>query len=264
MRPAGAGKYIALLALLSLMAVSTAAQSSSGPETCDGPDGLAIPGPDLEPAIRILHLDELTRTHWKPPACSNWSPDTPTRLVIEMVGSFRFDGTLNDLLARAGAVSNLRHVKYWSTTESKLRPLVTEASALKSPARADRRADFSAAELTQGAPLYYWVDDSRLGDIVYEVNAKISGAHRAIIMTENVSAIDPYFVPLFEPKELQSMDILSEVSPGLWRLYSLGRIGKGSRLLAVASDQSFINRAKALFRFLSGAATDRERPTARD
>lgn len=248
--------YLASLVLTMIPALA-ASQSQGDTGSCDAPINLPVPGPGLEPAVRIYRAEDLAHAKWEPPACSGWNIDAPTRLIVEMTGSFRFDGSLEDLIARVGAISNLRSIRYWSTTASKWRPLFNDASALKSQSPSDHRVDFAAHELTRGTPLYYWVDDSRLGDIVYKVQEKTDGPSRAIILTENVNVIDPYFVRVFEPGDLHSMDVLSQISPGLWRIYSVSRIGRGSPLLAVASDRSFVNRASALFNYIANTPLPR-------
>ena len=250
---------IAYLASLVLTMIPTLAASQSQGDTgsCDAPINLPVPGPGLEPALWVYRAEDLAHAKWEPPACSGWDIDAPTRLIVEMTGSFRFDGSLEDLLARVGAISNLRSIRYWSTTASTWRLLFNNASALKSQSPSDHRVDFAAHELTRGTPLYYWVDDSRLGDIVYKVQAKTDGPRRAIILTENLNVIDLYFVRVFEPGDLQSLDVVSQISPGLWRIYSVNRIGQGSPLLAVVSDLSCGNRASALFHYLANTPLPR-------
>jgi hypothetical protein len=55
------------------------------------------------------------------------------------------------LLARAGGVSTLSTVRYWSTTDKKWRPLFLDATALAGRAEGgERRDDFRPSELQAG------------------------------------------------------------------------------------------------------------------
>ena len=52
-------------------------------------------------------------------------------------------------MTRAGAVSTLRTVRYWSTTDKKWRPLFLDAAALAGPAKgAEPRGDFRPSRVS--------------------------------------------------------------------------------------------------------------------
>src|SRR4029077_12201770 len=103
----------------------------------------AYPPPEALPVIAIWHAGALAQGKWQPPSCTGWAPASRSKLVITLNGSFHFDGMMDQLLARIGAISQLRNVQYWSTTDKKWRPLAYDASALTGPNAKDRRADFS-------------------------------------------------------------------------------------------------------------------------
>lgn len=220
------------------------------------------PEPGAMPQITVWHSDDLRRHHWSPPNCTGWSPNTETKLVLSMTGSFAFKGTANDLLARVGAISTLASIQYWSTTSGEWRHLIDNAVALNSALPNDRRKDFSASELKAPLIRHYWVHDTRLGDIVYAMRVKATDPKELIVLTENESAVRSFFVTLFAPSSLQSLVALNEQSPGVWRVYAVTRTGAGIGGLSIVSDRSFINRAVALYRHLSGIPTNLEQPAA--
>jgi hypothetical protein len=94
------------------------------------------------------------------------------------------------------------------------------------------------------------------------MRAKVTNAKEVIVLTENESAVRSFFVTLFAPSSLQSLVVLNEQSPGIWSVYAVSRTGGGIGGLSIVSDRSFINRAVALYRHLSGIPTDLEPPAA--
>lgn len=117
-----------------------------------------------QPAMAILRAEELDTNVWRPSSCTGWSAASRSRVVVALAGLVHVAGGPETLLARAGAVSTLRTVRYWSTTDKMWRPLFLDAAALVGPAeRGERRGDFRPSELQAGRTLYYWVNDSRSG-----------------------------------------------------------------------------------------------------
>jgi hypothetical protein len=215
------------------------------------------------PALAIWHGSELDQGKWRPPSCTGWPPNSASKLVVAVAGSFRFNGFTAQLVERAGAISTLRSVRYWSTTDKTWRPLANDASALTAPDRANRRADFAASELVKNATLYYWEDDSRSGEIVYRLNILENTSDRAVIAIENITPVRKFFVTLFKPGALQSTIFIQRLSAGLYGIYILSRTDEGMSVFADGHDQSFVNRAVALYRHLAGIRTDQEPPAAR-
>jgi hypothetical protein len=183
-------------------------------------------------------------------------------MLPNLLGSFRFDGTMDGLLARVGAISTLTDVLYWSATDKKWRPLSNEASALSSPDPKTRRQDFSASELVKGADFYYWEDDTGMGSTVYHLRVSENTPERAVISSDNVSPIRRMFFTLFKPGALQSLLIIQHLSPGIFGVYILSRSGEGTSILAEGHEASYVNRAAALYRQLAGIKTDQEPPAA--
>jgi hypothetical protein len=219
--------------------------------------------PDAAPAIATWHGTDLELGKWRPPGCTGWSPDSRSKLVVALAGSFRFNGPIAQLVERVGAISAFRTVRYWSITDKAWRPLANAASALTGPNKADRRADFSSSDLIRNTTQYYWEDDSRSGEIVYRLNVLESTSDRAVIATENTTPVRKYFVTLFKPGALQSTIFIQRLSPGLYGTYILSRTGEGTSALADGHDGSYVNRAVALYRQVAGIRTDQEPPAVR-
>jgi hypothetical protein len=179
-----------------------------------------------------------------------------------LAGSFHFTGTADELVARIGAISTLRGVRYWSVTDKIWRPLVIDASALSRPDPRSRRSDFLAAEMTAGRELYYWENDSRSGKIIHRMTVRERSPVRVVIATENVTPVRFSFVTLFEPGALQSVEFVDRVSPGAWGVYLLTRTDEGMSAFAGGHEASYVNRAVAIYRHLARIPTDQEPPAA--
>ena len=214
-------------------------------------------------APNVLALTGQAARAWTPPACSRW-PALQAEMVVAVAASFRHDGEIDVLLARIGAISTKKGVRYWSTTESSWQALVTDAFALSGPDASLRRADFGAAEVAAGQTLYYAQNDNRTsGDCVYRERVLVAGRERLMIENENVSPLKKMMMTLFEPGAMQSVYFIEKRAPGVWGFYSLTRVRMASSLLPTGSDASYINRAVAQFRHIAGIPTDKDPPVAR-
>lgn len=252
----------AVLFILTIPALVTA--NTGGPQPpCSSAATSPYSPPGVPPEVKLWHADDLTRAGWTPPDCLGWASASQSRLIVATAGSFRFDGTADKLVARIGAISTLRGVRYWSVTDRMWRPLVLDAWALSRPDPLSRRPDFPAAEMTVGSELYYCEDDSRSGKIVHRMTVRERSPTRAVIAIENLSPVRFLFVTLFEPGTLQSVEIVELVSPGVWGFYLLTRTGEGVGAFAGGHEASYVNRAVSIYRHLAGIPTDEEPPPAR-
>lgn len=93
----------------------------------------------------------------KPPAAEYWrdiaiernapclgNVHGPMKLVVALASRFRSATTVEHFATRAGAISATKDLPYWSATEARWRPLISEAFALQSHISPDPRPDFSA------------------------------------------------------------------------------------------------------------------------
>jgi len=256
--------WIAIGAIASAPLLLASGARAAGPQPpCAIAAAPAYPLPDSAPTIVIWPGKELEQDNWHPPSCTGWLVDSPSKLVVTLTGSFRFDGPMSALLARVGTISALRSIQYWSTTDKRWGPLSNDASALTGPDPKSRRHDFSASELVQGADLYYWEDDTRTGSTVYRLRVSESTPERVVISSDNVTPVRKFIFTLFRPGALQSVLIIQRVAPGLFGVFVLSRSGEGASVLTAGHESSYVNRATALYRQLAGIKTDQEPPAAR-
>jgi hypothetical protein len=189
---------------------------------------------------------------WTPPACTGFTAKGDGVLVA-IAGSFPFTASADDLLARFGAVSALKGLKYWSVTEGGWRTLITSATALEGP-KVDRpRSDFTLAEMRSGADLYFAQSENRAGgDVVYRMRVQDFGPNRFVVRIENASPVSRYLVTLFNPGDLASVHFLERTGPGVWGYYGLAWAEDSLVSRLAVSEASYLNRALALYRHFLG------------
>jgi hypothetical protein len=219
--------------------------------------------PGVAPNVRAWGSSSKLAREWVAPACIGWT--TPGfDVLVAVSGSFRYDGEIDALLARVGAVSSMKGMRYWSTTEKAWRPLVTDAFALSGPEPGLKRADFAATQFTKGQSLYFAQSDNRsTGKTVYRQRVLAAEREHLCIESENVTAVKMTLLTLFNPGDVQSVIFLDRRSPGIWNFYSLSRTRAGSSIMPGSHEASYINRAVAYYRHIAGVPTDQEPPAAR-
>jgi len=257
----GAPRYWRALALAAVFVCATGSGTAAPEEGPLPPCGeVSHPAsPDLgePPRVQVWSSSELP-TSWRPPACTGWTT-RDFKMLIALTGSFRYDGDVEALLGRFGAVSALTEIRYWSISDGAWRPLVTEASALSAADSDRRRADFTAAEMAGGEDLFFAQSDNRSSkEVVYRLRVLEMRPGGLVIQTENVSAVRLLLLPLFEPGDIEVAYFLDRRSPGVWDFYSLTRATPrfGGHVA------SYINRAVAAYRHIAGIPTDRDPPLA--
>jgi hypothetical protein len=200
---------------------------------------------------------------WVPPACTGWAA-SPADILVAVAGSFKHDGDIDTLLARIGAISAKSNVRYWSTTEKRWQPLVTEAFALSGPDAMQRREDFTPAQFVKGQNLHYAQSDNRSsGKTVYRERVLACDRERLGVVSENLTPVKMTLITLFDSGDMQTAYFVERRSPGVWNFYSLTRTRMASSLMPIGSDASYINRAVAFYRLVAAIPTDQEPPAAR-
>jgi hypothetical protein len=248
--------------LLAAGLASNALAAGEGPRL---PCGAAPYPPYAEPGAppNVRAWSGKAAQSWAPPPCIGWAPQEADMLVA-LAGSFRLEGDLDAVLARIGAISAKKGVRYWSTTEKEWKPLVTDAFALGSPDPASRRADFAPAQWTAGQSLYYAQADNRTaGVIVYRDLVRSAERERIVVESENLTPMKKMMITLFDPGGMQTVYFIERRAPGEWNFYSLTRTRMASVLLPTGGEGSYINRSAAFYRYVAGIPTDQEPPPAR-
>jgi hypothetical protein len=260
--PIAFARHVAVAGLVLWLLGSRAEAAEDGPRA---PCGVApVPGyavPGAAPNLWSASSGKLSRD-WVPQACTSWAAPG-FDVLVAVAGSFRYDGEIDDLLTRIGAISSRKGIRYWSTTDKAWLPLVTEAYALGSPDAERKVPDFSAAEMAKGQSHFYAQSDNRSsGKTVYRQRVLEADRDRLVFESENVTAVKKLIMPLFGAGDLQAVYFLERRSPGVWNFYSLTRTRAGSSLLSTGSEASYINRAVAFYRHLAGIPTDLSPPAA--
>jgi hypothetical protein len=189
---------------------------------------------------------------WTLSACTGFAAKG-NGVLVAVAGSFPFKGSAEALLARFGAVSALKGLKYWSVTEGGWRILITEATALEGPYVSRPRSDFTLTEMRSGASLYFAQAENRAGgDVVYRMRVQDFGPNRLVVRIENVSPVSRYLVTLFNPGDLASVHFLERREPGAWGYYGLAWAGDSLVSRLAVPEASYVNRAVALYRHFLG------------
>jgi len=184
----------------------------------------------------------------------------PAGSVVALSGQFRHEGTIEDLAARAGAVSAVEGVRYWSVSSGDWRPLVTLSRALEGPGSTRTRPDFNAAEVLGGRKLYLAQRDGRSHGLnVYSMTALAPDRDRLVLTTVNETGIRFLVATLFEPRSLISVVTVTRLGGDMWGYYGLlvAKDGAGR-----GREASLVNRAAAFQRYLTGQSSDGAPPLA--
>ena len=241
-----------LLAIAVLLCSAGSCAAGQGPQPpCAGVEPVpAYAAPEAPPNSQVWTSAELGS--WTPPACTGFTAKGDGVLVA-VAGSFPFTGGAGALLARFGAVSALKGLKYWSVTEGGWRTLITKATALEGPDLDRPRPDFTLAEMRSGADLYFAQTENRAGgDVVYRMRVQDFGRDRFVVGIENASPVSRYLVTLFNPGDLASVHFLERRGPGAWGYYGLAWAGDSLVSRLAVPQASYVNRALALYRHFVG------------
>lgn len=258
MRPGSPGWLILAGAML-LMAVAPVSESAGarpvlpcGAEPADVAPKYAPLG--APPAVAVWHNITLA-----PDTCLGQAKGHQT-LAIALAVRFEHRGTLEDLAARAGAISATRAIRYWSVTDGEYRPLISEAFALDGPDTHARRPDFTASEVLSGRTLYFAQNDTRsTGLNLYSLKARRLGPDELAIEVVNITDIRFLVFTMFGARSLVSLHIFRRLDGQVWGYYGLSTIRGG---VAGGHEKSFVNRAAAYQRFMIGAPTGKAPPLA--
>ena len=261
-----AGQEAVLGLTLGLAATLLCCAVAHGAETGPQPPCGAAPFPAYSnigdaPVVKAWDRSDLGR-NWTPPACTGWTAPGFSTLVVA-AARFRYAAGVAGLLRRIGAISELRGMRYWSTTRKRWATLIVDAYALSAAAGKQRRNDFSMDEMAEGRSFYFQQEDNVSGRAVYRMRVLTASPDRLVIETENVTTMKYLLLPVFPPGEMQSIYFLEREPDDVWRYYSMTRTGRNASWLTAGHEASSINRAVAFYRFLAGIPTDQEPPASR-
>jgi len=198
-----------------------------------------------------------------PPSCAPWTAGAAS-IVVGLAGRFHSVDSADTLLARIGAISSMREVRYWSVTEKLWANMFTRAVAREGPNHEKTRADFSAAELRKGGDFYFAAADNRSGrDAISRLRVIAADDAHLVLETENVAPLRWTVLTYASPGHFQTWYFFDRDVAGNWSFYSLTRVLYASPLLSgVIPEKSYINRSVAMYRHFRGLPTDRDPPAA--
>jgi len=256
------GWRVVLMLVLSSLSITTLALPVLGEEAAclRAPVQAQYAAPGAPPIVQAIRGAGIAA----PAGAECLGTSDSAALWITVSGVARTPDNSTALVARFAAISQLRGVQYWSTTEQKWRPLVLSAYATTAVSSgAKPRADYSAAELSAMGDRYYRVADSRSGhDVLYRLQLRSSQPGRVVVETENEAPIKQWGLTLYGVGGLHTLYFLNERAPGVWAYYSITRV-LPNNFLAGGHERSYINRAVALYRHYMSIPTNVEPPAAR-
>lgn len=219
----------------------------------------ALGGP---PVIRVSQGAELGPA-WQAPPCTGWAAG-PVRLVISLTSRFTGPATVDDILARAGAVSLLKTVRYWSISGQKWQPMLSSAEALAAPDRRQKRGDFTAEELRAGRPVFSLLNDSGpASSAIFRTRVASADATTVSLELENATIIGMLGITLFNPGDIRTFCVIQRQADGSWLYHSLVRIDGNANSFLQGDGGSYVNRAVAFARHIAGTPTDADPPAVR-
>lgn len=181
-------------------------------------------------------------------------------LVVAVSRAFRHGGTVEDLARRVGAISALDGLQYWSTTDGAWRELISQSQALSGPRMEETRGDYSARDVMGGGTLFMTQRDTRSsGGNLYVLTGAVQGQDQLWVSTVNLTAIRFLAATVFPPETLVSTHVFTRLEGDVWGYYGLIVVKPRGRTRGVSS---FINRAAAFERFLTGRSPTAEPPLA--
>jgi hypothetical protein len=245
-----------IIVLLSVLLVRTADAADWPRPPCG-----SSPVPAYPAAIGASKVQSQTVTGWTPPICLAWDGPAPT-LLVAITGRLHEPGGADALLARFGAVSRIRGVRYWSVTDQAWQTLIHDAFAVTDATGTNRRDDFRPEELRPGVSLYSAERDGRSsGVVIYRMRVVERMPDRVVVSVVNASPVRAFLVTLFAPGALQTTYFLDRLGPDDWGFFGLWGVTTG--LLTGGHAASSTNRAMALYRHFVGIPSDQEPPAAR-
>lgn len=179
--------------------------------------------------------------------------------VVVLAGHFAFKGNTAQMLERLGAVSKLQGLRYWSTTDREWKPFILKSEALEKVGNDLKpRGDFSAAEMAAGNELFYVQRDNRSErDLTYRMRVA-ADRDQIILQAQNTTGFSRLLARV-APGDLRTVTFLRRRPDGTWDYYLVTAVKK---TVIGTTEASLVNRANALFRYVTGQRIDAEPPLA--
>jgi len=187
-------------------------------------------------------------------------------MLIMVNGLVRHAGPAAGLMERFGAVSSLAGLSYWSVRDHRFQALIMYAHAVEERGGDRKRPDYAVSEMRPGQALFFVEQDNRSSSqVVYKMTVRELSDDRLVVEMENTSAAHMWFLTMYGAGDLHSTYILERIADDLWSYYSLTGVHENAlvRLQGEDREKSYVNRALALFSFITVIPRDSSLPWAR-
>ena len=251
---------LSLLASTPAFAQSSILQGFAMRPPCEGPPQPAYAAPGGPPAIASWTESDLNKAAWQLSPCLRWTQG-PTRMVTALAAVFHAP-SLDDLLARYGALSQYKAINVWSVMHQAWEPFATQAGFTDGPEAKYTYPDPKPADFATGKDFYYYEIDPRTGRTIHHLKVGQRTADKVELMTENLTPITYSMFTVFEPRALRTATFIERRGPNEWGYYQAIGVGEGSDFIATHSASPYINRLTALYRYMAGLPTDGAPPAA--
>jgi hypothetical protein len=255
-----------LLALIAVLLVPVVAQAQSPLQgfalrpPCEGspePAYTRLGGP---PAVATWSESDLNTAAWRLSPCLHWT-EGRTRLATALAAVVHAP-SLDELLARYGALSHYKSIRFWSTMHQSWEEFVAQAGFTDGPNATYTYPDLKPEDFVTGKDFYYYELDPRTGRTIHHLAVRQRTADKVELATENLTPIRYSMFTVFEPHALKTATFIERRGPDEWGYYQAIGVGEGSDFIAVHSASPYINRLTALYRYMAGLPTDGAPPAA--
>jgi hypothetical protein len=198
---------------------------------------------------------------WQPPSCIPWVVK-PARVVVTTLGRFQHTGNVDEILKRFADVSDMTSIQYWSVTKQKWKPLFKQSHALD-PEENTQRDNFQLQELMPGHHVQVQQTEAYLpAPLTLDWQILERTPDRLVITMTNTSDVKWMFSRVIAKGNYEFFYLLERETGSTWRFYNVSRLTGGNIVLSLLPNESYINRAAAIFRYVAGYPTDIEPPVA--
>jgi hypothetical protein len=219
--------------------------ASAGASACVVPAWPHPAAAGSPPNVETWTLDRLSHDR-VPPRCLG-SEFQRFVSFAAVAGSFRAAGMVT-VLSRIGAISTFKGMRYWSVTDQRLEPLITDAFALEGAQSNNARPDFTPAEMQVGRELFFTEQDNRSSSPkLYKMTVIERDANRLILEITNVNKIKLLLLTVFEPGDLRTALFISGSPDGTWLCYALLGFRPTPLIKLLDNHKSEVNRLIAFY-----------------
>lgn len=253
--------FFRLSGALALLFVSLPVGAQDTPYLpCDGEPDPPHAAVGAAPNIRVITQEGYV---WDAPRCSGWGKGKYA-LLIAVAARFEHTGGVDAIVRKFSKISALRNVRYWSTSAQAWRDLFGTAYALGQTQKEAKRADFEPKDLVPGPVRHFWAEErGPVGGAIFRLRVLERTPERLVVDIRNQRAVQPLAHPKISAGGYRHLFIFEQEANGVWRYFGMtGLRGSGGAVITWIRG-SYLNRAIALFRYVSGVPMEKEPPAAR-